>query len=419
MTKKIRVAHLTFQLSQGGAGLAVRNLHNGLQYFSTIESRIITSPLDPRNPALNLYKNCALKTLRHQYDLVRRISDRVLARLTARQYSWQSFSVLPSLNASVINRLPVDIVHLHWVQAGFISIDAISRIKKPLVWTLHDLWPLMASEHVPIYHDGYFDLGAQTSYRKHFSFKAYKKRLLSNMEIDFIAPSQMTADLAKKTLNYSTKHRIHVIQNCFVAAQHQSMPTIENREGEKPATGELPIVLFGAHGFLSDTNKGWDIFSLLVDKVAAYEADIKVEIFGDSRYHSKQHPRIHSHGAIKDSDKLRDIYSRATVFASFSYFETFCYAGLEAASCGASIICFDSSSLAEIVRNYSIGMILSAHSSRSSIVAETIAYAYRTLESRRLRQGLPADLVDLLSSASISARHEVLYQSLARKTLKR
>ena len=176
MTKKIRVAHLTFQLSQGGAGLAVRNLHNGLQYFSTIESRIITSPLDPRNPALNLYKNCALKTLRHQYDLVRRISDRVLARLTARQYSWQSFSVLPSLNASVINRLPVDIVHLHWVQAGFISIDAISRIKKPLVWTLHDLWPLMASEHVPIYHDGYFDLGAQTSYRKHFSFKAYKKR---------------------------------------------------------------------------------------------------------------------------------------------------------------------------------------------------------------------------------------------------
>lgn len=412
--KKIRVAHITFQLSQGGAGLAVRSLHKGLNYFSSIDSRMITSPLDTQNPSLSLYNDCALKSLRYQYDLFRKISDRILARLTAKQYSWHSYSVLPSLNASAINRLPVDIIHLHWVQAGFISIDTISRIRKPLVWTLHDLWPLMGSGHVPEYHHGRLDLGNQALLRKSFSFQAFKKRLLGKTEIHFIAPSQKIAELAKTTLNYGHKHRIHVIQNCFEPEECLRESRMEKHSRETQVKEE-PTVLFGAHGFLTDRNKGWDKFSLLVDKVAAGEVAINLEIFGDSRYRPIRHPRIHSYGVVKDREKLRAIYSRATLFASFSYFETFCYAGLEAASCGASIICFDSSSLAEVVRNHKIGKVISPNSSGSTIVAATVEYAQRLFASSSPRKGMPAELVDLVSPTKIAARHEALYESLTRK----
>jgi glycosyltransferase involved in cell wall biosynthesis len=118
---------------------------------------------------------------------------------------------------------------------------------------------------------------------------------------------------------------------------------------------------------------------------------------------------------VKDREKLRAIYSRATLFASFSYFETFCYAGLEAASSGASIICFDSSSLAEVVRNYKIGKVISASRCGESIVAETVEYAQRLFASPGARKAMPAELVDLVSPARIAARHEALYESLLRE----
>ena len=54
-----------------------------------------------------------------------------------------------------------DLVHLHWVQGEMISIESIGRINKPLVWTLHDNWAFLGSEHLPLnesdirYKEGY------------------------------------------------------------------------------------------------------------------------------------------------------------------------------------------------------------------------------------------------------------------------
>ena len=33
-----------------------------------------------------------------------------------------------------------DIVHLHWICRGFININSLARIHKPIVWTLHDIF---------------------------------------------------------------------------------------------------------------------------------------------------------------------------------------------------------------------------------------------------------------------------------------
>ena len=37
-----------------------------------------------------------------------------------------------------------DIIHLHWVNQGFLSlkdIKALTKLGKPIVWTMHDMWP--------------------------------------------------------------------------------------------------------------------------------------------------------------------------------------------------------------------------------------------------------------------------------------
>ena len=47
-----------------------------------------------------------------------------------------NFSVLwPKL----INASDCDIVNLHWINGEMLSIKDIAKIKKPIVWTLHDM----------------------------------------------------------------------------------------------------------------------------------------------------------------------------------------------------------------------------------------------------------------------------------------
>ncbi len=43
-----------------------------------------------------------------------------------------------------------DIIHLHWINEGFLSIknlDQLFRLGKPIVWTLHDMWAFTGGCH--------------------------------------------------------------------------------------------------------------------------------------------------------------------------------------------------------------------------------------------------------------------------------
>ena len=46
-----------------------------------------------------------------------------------------------------------DIIHLHWINQGMLSLSGIRKILrsgKPVVWTMHDIWPATAICHVTL-----------------------------------------------------------------------------------------------------------------------------------------------------------------------------------------------------------------------------------------------------------------------------
>ena len=58
---------------------------------------------------------------------------------------------------SDITRLPefqeADVIHLHWINQGMLSLKGIQKILrsgKPVVWTMHDIWPATALCHVTL-----------------------------------------------------------------------------------------------------------------------------------------------------------------------------------------------------------------------------------------------------------------------------
>ena len=54
-----------------------------------------------------------------------------------------NISALPEFNQA-------DVIHLHWINQGMLSLTDIRRIiesGKPIVWTLHDMWPFTGICH--------------------------------------------------------------------------------------------------------------------------------------------------------------------------------------------------------------------------------------------------------------------------------
>ena len=54
-------------------------------------------------------------------------------------------SGIPIANHPVVK--DADILHLHWINQGFLSIreiEKLTRLGKPIVWTMHDMWPATA-----------------------------------------------------------------------------------------------------------------------------------------------------------------------------------------------------------------------------------------------------------------------------------
>jgi hypothetical protein len=60
-----------------------------------------------------------------------------------------------------------DIIHLHWVNQGMLSLKNIRKILasgKPVVWTLHDMWPCTAVCHHAQLCDGFTKDCSQCEY---------------------------------------------------------------------------------------------------------------------------------------------------------------------------------------------------------------------------------------------------------------
>ena len=113
-----------------------------------------------------------------------------------------------------------DIVHLHWVSRHILKNSDICKIKRPIVYTLHDMWPLTGGCHHSFdckkYEQGCgkclalrFPSGKDLSY-KNFDKKNKSYAKIDNMKV--IGVSKWISNCAKKSRLLS-KFDVHTIPN--------------------------------------------------------------------------------------------------------------------------------------------------------------------------------------------------------------
>ena len=129
--------------NQGGAAIATYRLHRGLRSIG-INSHLLvqgkkTDEYSVIGPLTKLQKVLAI--LRPYLDSV------ATYFYSKRQKVLFSSAWLPEKLASKIAKLNPDIVHLFWVNGGFLRIETLKKLKQPIVWTLHDMWPFTGGCH--------------------------------------------------------------------------------------------------------------------------------------------------------------------------------------------------------------------------------------------------------------------------------
>jgi hypothetical protein len=135
----MKVLHLsTFDLA-GGAARAAYRIHQGLLRFD-IDSQMVVQHKQSRDPTVITAESKLVAKLRS-------IGDSTVLKFY--QHRQQIFSPqwFPDNLLRSVNRFTPDIINLNWVCNGFVPVEALTKFKQPLVWTLQDMWAFTGGCH--------------------------------------------------------------------------------------------------------------------------------------------------------------------------------------------------------------------------------------------------------------------------------
>jgi glycosyltransferase involved in cell wall biosynthesis len=296
-------------------------------------------------------------------NLVRRLKL-FLGLLPVRRYPNKpvnnfSPALIPDHIPSELAEIDPDIIHLHWLCAGFLSVETIGklyRLNKPLIWTLHDSWAFTGGCHVPFDCTRYQkscgacpilgssrekDLSRWTWTRKE---KAWKK-----LNLTIVTPSRWLADCALSSS--LLKHtRIEVIPNGLDADIFQPRDKMQSRRLLKLPENRK-IILFGAVGVTTDLNKGFHLLKGALNELSEEYSDLQAVVFGTdmSPLISDLQIPVRALGSIGNDQELAIVYSAADIFVAPSLQENLPNTIMEAMACGTPCVAFRQGGVPELI----------------------------------------------------------------------
>lgn len=338
---------------KGGAGVAAQRIVDCLsnEYRNL---HFLTSDTDSR------FLNVCRKT---------RISAGVLFRgmlghgfRSATNTGLLSPALIPSGWPKTIHSHNPAIVHLHWIGDEFMSVGDIGKIKSPIVWTFHDMWPFCGAEHyteTSRYHHGYppltrLEFPAMADINR-WVWLRKKKHWLNPIYV--VAPSDWMAKCVRSS-DLMCDWPVRVIPYPIDVERWKPVNRLNARKNLS-LPNNVPIILFGAISGVADKRKGFDLLLKALCYLKAKRAKFELIVFGglvDDLAHNLPFA-THSFGVVTDQQKLCEIYSAVDVMVIPSRQDNLPNAGIEAHACGTPVVAFDVGGLSSIIDHLFTGYL--------------------------------------------------------------
>jgi glycosyltransferase involved in cell wall biosynthesis len=349
----------------GGAARAAYRIHHAIRNYS-VDSRIIVNKKISGDWSVEGPKPKVSKAL----AIVR---SPLVALLQSKAFKTvnpviHSPAILPSRWSGKLNASDADIIHLHWINNEMMSISDIGKIKKPVVWTLHDMWAFCGAEHYtednrwlegytsnnrPNYEAG-FDLNRWTAMRK---LKHWKRPM------HIVTPSRWLADCVKQSV-LMRDWPISIVPNTLNTNAWQPIDKTLARQILHLPFG-APLLLFGAMGGTQDPRKGFDLLQAALNYMRGQLPGLELVVLGQLA------PKIpfdlgfpvHYVGHLHDEVSLRMLYSAVDVCVVSSRQEAFGQMASESHACGCPVVAFNITGLKDVVEQGQTGYLADAYCS--------------------------------------------------------
>ena len=271
-----------------------------------------------------------------------------------------------------ITQLPefheADIIHLHWVNQGLLSLAQIDRILtcgKPVVWTMHDMWPCTAICHhareCQHFHTHCHDCPQLLSPAAHdLSWKVFraKVRTYARARMSFVACSQWLAREARKSALLQ-QHEVLSIPNTYDSSLFHPAAQVEARRRLRlPVQGRL--LLFVCQK-VTNSRKGLDIlFEALQSPVLTeLSDDLHLVVVGQmAEGMQRQLPfPVHFIGYLSDVADMAALYQAVDVFVTPSLEENLPNTIMEAMASGTPCVGFRIGGIPEMIDHLANGYV--------------------------------------------------------------
>lgn len=358
----MRVLHLGTTDIRGGAARGAYWLHQALGE-KDVESMMLVGRKYSEDGSVTAASG-ALS------PLVERLRDGLdplpLKRYAKTDESFWTVGWLPRDLHRQVDALDPDIVHLHWTGAGFLPVDALAKLGRPLVWTLRDMWAITGGCHYS---------GACRRYEVSCGFCPQlrsdkerdisrvmwqrKRRAWRNLDLTLVPISTWLADCVRRS-RFLPDCPIEVIPNGIDTQVFHPVPKAE-AHAAWGLTGDRRYILFGALGALQDQRKGYDEFVQALRHMArdCWSTRAEILVFGDVKPESAGELALPARflGHIDDDRRLAQLYAAADVMVVPSLQEAFGKTVAEAMACGTPVASFGGTGPADIVTHKRSGYL--------------------------------------------------------------
>ncbi len=410
----MKVLHVSTSDIHGGAFGAAYRLHQGMQQIG-LDSKMLVQLKRSDDYTVfgpSLIKQRLFSDLRPMLDYVPAVFYPRRRRIIF------SPALLPSGIVRKINKLNPEVVNLHWITGGFVRLEELAKIKKPLVWTIHDMWSFTGGCHysgdclkyqVSCGHCSDFLRSSMNYDLSRFIYNRKKRTYAKIDNLTIVSPSHWLKKTAQ-TSSLFKNQKIEVIPNAINTEVYRPIPQAEARRILN-LPQDQKLILFGAVNATVDKRKGHDYLKKALAKLSIPATQLL--IFGASQPAQPEKLKFPTRylGRLYDDTTLALLYSAADVMVAPSLQENLACSIMEALACGTPVVAFNIGGNADMIEHQKNGYLaqpLDVNDLAKGIDWILAAANRRSELSRQARQKVLTEF----SAEKVAAKYKQLYASI-------
>ena len=308
-----------------------------------------------------------------------------------------------------------DVIHLHWINQGMLSLNGIHKILrsgKPVVWTMHDIWPATGICHLTLGCRYFVNRCANCKYlpggggnndlASHIWQK--KQQMQADENIYYVACSRWLESEAKSSA---------LLKGQKITSIPNPIDTHIYKKGDKQAARQrlgLPqdkkLILFASQR-VTNEYKG---MSYLVDACHQLSDLFEVVILGGHAEEVVEQLPMKAHplGYVNDEQRIVDVYNAVDVFVLPSLSENLPNTIMEAMACGVPCVAFKVGGIPEEIDHLKNGYVASYRDADD--LAKGIQWVLQEADYESLSQQAVHKVAQCYSQQSVAVKYIEVYQ---------